>query len=158
MSIANAIAEFFDRELRSPQARSPVPEIWPSLRVINQPTEIHMVVPGSDITIHYTVDGSEPSTASPVYDKPFTIEPGTTIRAVTLKDGRRPSRVVSTIYRQGPQPVQIIAPLDRQLPPAVTGQPYSVQFQADHDSVRWLAYGEMARSVACRVRKMASAN
>jgi beta-galactosidase len=38
--------------------------------------------------IHYTSDGSTPSSASPVYTKPLTVTLPTTVKALVLRDGR----------------------------------------------------------------------
>lgn len=44
-------------------------------------------------TIHYTIDGSEPSAASPVYSAPIIINSATTIKAIALKEGMDSSPV-----------------------------------------------------------------
>ena len=48
--------------------------------------------------IHYTLDGSVPSSSSPVYTAPVVLTATTTVKAVTLADGYRPSPVVSRTY------------------------------------------------------------
>ncbi|HME57545.1 MAG TPA: chitobiase/beta-hexosaminidase C-terminal domain-containing protein, partial [Terracidiphilus sp.] len=49
--------------------------------------------------IHYTVDGSSPTEASPVYAQPITGLPsGSTIRAIAIAIGRAPSSEVSGVY------------------------------------------------------------
>jgi len=49
--------------------------------------------------IHYTVDGSTPTEASPVYTQPITGLPsGSTIRAIATAIGRAPSSEVSGVY------------------------------------------------------------
>ena len=137
------IADFFDRELRGPQARTPVPEIWPSIRLVDKPTTVSMVVPDKAITIHYTTDGSDPTTASPTYGKPFTIKPDQKVRAMTVMAGRRPSAIVEAHYRAGTPPPTITAPDSQVLPPGTTGKPYSVNFSANRPNVRWQMAGEL---------------
>ena len=40
-----------------------------------------------DVEIRYTSDGSEPTSASPLYDKPFTVDAATCIKAATFAQG-----------------------------------------------------------------------
>jgi hypothetical protein len=40
-------------------------------------------------------------------------------------------------------PPQVVAPEGKQLPPAVTGKPYSVTFKADAKSARWMMAGDL---------------
>ena len=42
-------------------------------------------------TIHYTLDGSEPTEASPLYTQPFALDHSATIRARAFKEGMTPS-------------------------------------------------------------------
>lgn len=42
-------------------------------------------------TIHYTVDGTEPTADSPVYSAPFRLEDDAVVRAIAVKDGLVPS-------------------------------------------------------------------
>jgi len=44
--------------------------------------------PGGTFAIHYTLDGSRPTLASPRYATPFPVSPGTTVRAVVFEAGR----------------------------------------------------------------------
>ncbi len=53
-------------------------------------------------TIHYTTDGSVPTTDSPVYMEPVLVQETTseiTISALAVKDGLTSSRVVTEVYR-----------------------------------------------------------
>lgn len=43
--------------------------------------------------IHYTLDGSEPTEASPLYTAPFVLDRSATIRARAFKDGMQPSDI-----------------------------------------------------------------
>lgn len=57
--------------------------------------------------VYYTLDGSEPTTASALYTAPFTISGTTTIKAIATKRSLNNSRVVSatyTINMPGPLP------------------------------------------------------
>ena len=47
----------------------------------------------SGAEIRYTLDGSEPTPASPLYTGELTVEPGVTVKARAYADGMRPSEV-----------------------------------------------------------------
>ena len=46
-----------------------------------------------DVMIHYTLDGAEPTTSSPVYSKPIPIDKNTIIKAEALVDGKLSGRI-----------------------------------------------------------------
>ncbi|MBS1813376.1 MAG: DUF4982 domain-containing protein [Acidobacteria bacterium] len=56
------------------------------------------------LEIHYTLDGSEPIPASPVYTQPFGISDETYVRALVLKDGK-PELMLTKIFRRTDEPV-----------------------------------------------------
>jgi hypothetical protein len=57
-------------------------------------------------TIHYTVDGTTPTTASSVYSAAIPITATTTVKAIAVKSGMLPSAVSSSVFtRQCRQPV-----------------------------------------------------
>lgn len=69
----------------------------------NQPLEVHLSSPTPEATIHYTLDGSEPGTMSPIYSAPITlIQPnervGTVLRARAMLPNRLPSPVVTHTF------------------------------------------------------------
>jgi hypothetical protein len=47
--------------------------------------------------IHYTLDGSEPTEASPLYTAPFVLDESVTIRARAFKEGMQPSPEVKSV-------------------------------------------------------------
>ena len=49
-------------------------------------------------TIHYTIDGTDPTTNSTVYSEPFTVSTTTTVKAMAVKTGLNNSDVVSATY------------------------------------------------------------
>ncbi len=59
-------------------------------------------------TIHYTVDGSEPTADSPVYGEPITVESTTTIKAIATMNGMANSAIAEATYTL-PQSVANIA-------------------------------------------------
>lgn len=52
----------------------------------------------SGATIHYTTDGSTPTTSSPVYSSPIPVRQTTTIKAIAVKSGLANSDVASAEY------------------------------------------------------------
>lgn len=57
-------------------------------------------------TIHYTVDGSVPTTDSDIYSSPLSITDDVTVRAIALKEGMNKSEVATATYsikREGQQ-------------------------------------------------------
>jgi len=52
----------------------------------------------SSAKIYYTLDGSEPSTSSLLYDSPINITKTTTIKAITIKEGYNDSSVSTITY------------------------------------------------------------
>ena len=61
-----------------------------------------------DATIHYTVDGSEPTESSPVYGEAIAVQSTTTIKAIAMKDGMANSAVAEATYTL-PQTVATVA-------------------------------------------------
>ena len=63
--LADVVLEWLDDRLNGANARSPVPEIWPAMRIINQgqSQEISLIAPAG-ATMYYTTDGSEPTLTS----------------------------------------------------------------------------------------------
>lgn len=49
----------------------------------------------ADATIHYTLDGAEPTASSPVYTEPFEVTTSCTVKAIALKDGQLDSEIAS---------------------------------------------------------------
>lgn len=62
-------------------------------------------------TVHYTLDGSLPTTSSPVYTNPLLISGVTTIRAICVKDGRNSDPVAYTyiVGKEHPLPIVSVA-------------------------------------------------
>ena len=56
----------------------------------------------NDVTVYYTVDGTEPTTANTVYAAPFTVEETTTVKAVAYR-GETASFVTSATFTKATQ-------------------------------------------------------
>lgn len=140
--LAERIAQFYAREF-GPEGRAPAPEIRPFLRVFAAPVTVSLLVPDPAMVIHYTTDGSAPTTASPLYTASFTIDAATTVKALAIIAGRKPSGVVSATFLPGPVPPRISGPDGVLLPPGERGKPYRIAFTADTPEAVWRLGGEM---------------
>ncbi|WP_309120512.1 chitobiase/beta-hexosaminidase C-terminal domain-containing protein [Paenibacillus sp.] len=71
------------------------PGVYPSAEAVTLTTE----TPGAEI--RYTLDGSEPTTASPLYERPIILADGTLalLKAKAFQDGKNPSATVSALYQ-----------------------------------------------------------
>lgn len=63
-----------------------------------EPFQLTLSCPTAGAAIHYTLDGSPPTAASPAYTGPIAIGKNTVLRAVALSDGLLPSDVVTATY------------------------------------------------------------
>ena len=70
----------------------------PGAGMVKSGTEVTLATGTAGATIHYTVDGSTPTTASPVYSQPIVINNAQTIKAVAVKTGMTNSPVASFEY------------------------------------------------------------
>jgi len=154
-SLGVVIADFFVRELISPIARPPAPEILPIPRLIAGPTPVTMLAPRG-ASIHFTTDGTTPTPASPVYQTALTVAPGTTVKAITVAPGMTPSGVHSAEFIAGPPPPTVTGPAS--LPPGETGKPYTVTFTADRPTARWQLNGDLVSYVPWQKKEMVHPN
>lgn len=107
------------------------PEARPNRRVFTEQALVTLIPASPDAQIRYTLDGSDPSADSPRYDGPFTIRSSTTIRAMAIRRGERPSAITQFRFTLVPQPpVRIVAPQGPLLPAARVGKPYELTFKA----------------------------
>ena len=61
----------------------------------NESPPVVTIAAQADEKIHYTTDGSEPSTKSDVYTKPFTINKTSVVKAIAVKEGSLAGAVAS---------------------------------------------------------------
>ena len=71
------------------------PRISPLGGDFYDPVEVTMFCPIPGSVIHYTTDGSDPTTASPVYDSPITMNENCTVSAIAVSNNQ-----VSEVQRQ----------------------------------------------------------
>ena len=90
------------------------PAIQGKLVLFDEETTVTMSSRTVGATIRYTLDGSEPTEASPLYTEPFRITESCPIRARAFKEGFPPSPVVSrTAHKLFFQPSVEIAGLQK---------------------------------------------
>jgi hypothetical protein len=76
-----------------------VPPVFsPASGTFSQPQSVTLSTSTSGAAIHYTIDGSTPTTASPVYSGPIAVTQSRTIRAITAASGMVNSTVASATY------------------------------------------------------------
>lgn len=142
VELGERILEFFTRQLVS-ERRCPNPEIQPGMRIIDGPTPVRIVPTSPGIEVYYTTDSSKPTKQSTRYTAPFTVSPGTTVKAIAAKGDLPLSQVVTATFYQGTPPPIVVAPDVEELPPATVGKPYQVEFKAsDPDAGYWYLGGE----------------
>lgn len=87
----------------APATQSALPERMPVSKAVQTPgfyptpIEVMLQVPTGSL-VHYTLDGSEPTLASPVYSAPLPILKTTVIRSLVEKAGSLPSPISSQTF------------------------------------------------------------
>lgn len=74
------------------------PTFTPEAGPYNEPQTVSIACATEGATIHYTLDGSEPTESSPVYSEPISIEETTTIKAIAMKEGYDNSAIAEATY------------------------------------------------------------
>jgi uncharacterized protein len=70
----------------------------PGAGMVKSGTAVTLATGTAGAVIHYTLDGSEPTAASPAYTQPIVINKGTTIKAVAVKAEMTSSAVATFTY------------------------------------------------------------
>lgn len=65
------------------------------------PVSISLETATSGASVYYTLDGSNPSTSSTLYNGPFNIFENKTVKAIAVKSGSSDSGVVTAVYTLG---------------------------------------------------------
>ncbi len=111
--------------LKSP--RMVPPEARPNQRVFADSTLVKLIAAAPGVRMHYTLDGSQPTNASPVYDQSLTINKSTTVKAIAAADGFGTSAVATFVFHKATPPPTLKKFV--QLPTSTVGHPYSVKFE-----------------------------
>ena len=83
------------------------PTFNPASGVVDANTTVAISTQTSGATIHYTTDGSNPTTSSPVYSTPIVITSATTINAIAIKENYKDSGIASATYTVRGQSVNV---------------------------------------------------
>ena len=62
------------------------------------PQNVTIVCATEEATIYYTLDGTDPTTASTVYTEPIAISETTTVKAFAVKEGLTDSEIATAVY------------------------------------------------------------
>ena len=140
----DSIYDFFESQVKNIDTAT-APELIPHGGPIAGPTAVRMLTVHPTGEIRYTLDGTSPDRSSPRYDKPVTVKPGQTLRAVAFREGLKPSRIATGTFVEGPvKPT--IRTAERSFE-AEAGKPYRVAFEADHaEGARWYVGGKTGQS------------
>ncbi len=97
------------------------PEIYPLSTLVSSLTNISILSRTVGSTIHYTLDGSQPTVSSPVYNGPFNLAASATIKAFASAPGLTASPVASVSFTvdNTPPSVSITAPVNGQTVAAI---------------------------------------
>jgi beta-galactosidase/beta-glucuronidase len=98
------IAPFNDEstltELNRIPNKLPIPKINANDTQFENFNTIEIISPVKGTTIYYTLDGTDPNSQSPIYNRPFKILHSTAINAIVKKDGFQSSEVASAVFRK----------------------------------------------------------
>jgi Concanavalin A-like lectin/glucanases superfamily/Chitobiase/beta-hexosaminidase C-terminal domain len=78
------------------------PMISPNGGVFTDPVNVSLSTGTAGAAIHYTVDGSNPTTASTLYTAPFQVSVVTTVKARAILEGYNDSPVSSAVFQISP--------------------------------------------------------
>jgi hypothetical protein len=92
-----------------PAGKVATPTFSPAAGTYSSAQSVTISCTTSDATIRYTLDGSTPTSSSPVYSSPISVSSGSvTVKARAFKDGMTESNFVSATYTI--QPEQVATP------------------------------------------------
>ena len=101
----------FDTARTAAVNRGLAPYILPELADFTDTVRV-MIHQGTPTEVRYTIDGSEPTAASPLYRAPFLVRRTTTVRARSFVDGRPTAAPEArTEFRRGPGHPAVTAPV-----------------------------------------------
>jgi Chitobiase/beta-hexosaminidase C-terminal domain len=76
-----------------------IPAIQPAGGTFSAAQAVSITDSTAASTIYYTTDGSTPTSASPVYSAPFTLNSATTVQAIASASGYTDSTVTSSTFK-----------------------------------------------------------
>lgn len=136
------VQDFLDRQVKNP-AVATAPEIIPHGGPISGPTQVTLRSVHPTAQIRYTTDGSVPTAKSLQYSEALTVQPGTTVRAIAIRDGLQPSRVATAVFTATKLTGPKITTREHAFG-AKVGQPFEAQFAAEGaEGVQWNIAGKL---------------
>ncbi len=130
VTAAERVYQFFDQTLRGFEARTPAAEARPNARFFAETVSVTFATAAPGTKVHYTLDASEPTTDSPVADKPIELAGTTTVKFIARAAGMQPSGVATATFIKAQPLPRVVEPDAATLPIATVGKPYEVQFKA----------------------------
>lgn len=82
----------------TPMATVELPVITPDGGQFISSQEVKISCETTDAVIYYTTDGKNPTTSSMRYEKPFTIDATTTVKAIAVRDGMKDSAMAAAQF------------------------------------------------------------
>jgi len=101
----NSAARMASSAAANPQL--PKPDIYPSSGKYTGSVSVSILASSVKVLIRYTLDGSDPTSSSPVYSEPIVIRHETTVKAIATAPGYTNSEPVTAVYsiiQQTPTP------------------------------------------------------
>ena len=139
--------------------------------ILTEAAVVELSTPSPTATIRYTTDGSDPTTASPSYSGPITVETSQPLRARAFEDGLRPGPVAQESFIALADdirdfntnlPIVVVDTFDVTIPggDSEPGSSFSVIIQPDEVTGRAhiTAAHDFAGKVGLRVRGRSSAS
>jgi predicted alpha-1,2-mannosidase len=77
---------------------TPIPYITPASRRFSESINVELKNPDKDAVIYYTLDGTEPTVKSFVYEQPIPVSSTTTLKAFAVSKGLLTSKVISAVF------------------------------------------------------------
>lgn len=99
---------------------------------VGTPVELACTTAGA--TIHYTIDGSKPSSSSPTYSTAIVVNEGMTIKAIAIKEGMKDSDIATVVYTVPICAVPVIDPASGQV---VSGTTVTITCATSGSTIRY---------------------
>jgi hypothetical protein len=105
--------------INAPPAKAATPAFSPAPGQFSSAVKVTITSATPGATIHYTLNGAEPTTGSPVYSQPLPVSSTTTVRAFAVKPGMTPSAPAGGTYTiktvtgpTTPTQIKVVSPLE----------------------------------------------
>ena len=98
--VAFGLPSFTVAQTRETVTKAATPTASPAAGEVASGTKVTLSTTTAGAVIHYTVDGSTPTEASPVFDanNPIVVTAGVTVKAVAVAEGYDPSTALTAAY------------------------------------------------------------